>query len=100
MTGLVMSSWPGEEGEDANSATSERDAEIRGFIGDIFMNLSGLRAEKAVSYLASFPGCPDADKTENFTGMAKKWLYKAGGRASFRAPVGTRDRLHSNHFPS
>jgi large subunit ribosomal protein L36 len=29
----------------------------------------------------------------------KKWLYKAGGRASFRAPVGTRDRAPLKPFP-
>jgi hypothetical protein len=30
--------------------------------------------------------------------LGEKWLYKASRLASFRAPVGTRNRLTSNHF--
>jgi large subunit ribosomal protein L36 len=36
---------------------------------------------------------------EVFPRQIKKWLYKAGGRASFRAPVGTRDRPELTPFP-
>jgi large subunit ribosomal protein L36 len=34
-----------------------------------------------------------------FPNRAKKWLYKVGRPASFRAPVGTRDRPQLPTFP-
>ena len=36
---------------------------------------------------------------EEFPARGKKWLYKAGGRASFRAPVGTPDQPQHTPFP-
>ena len=38
-------------------------------------------------------------RAEKFPGQAEKWLYKPGRRASFRAPVGTRDRSQHTSFP-
>jgi large subunit ribosomal protein L36 len=39
-------------------------------------------------------------RAEKFPGPAEKWLYKSGRRASFRAPVGTRDRPQHKPFPA
>jgi large subunit ribosomal protein L36 len=39
-------------------------------------------------------------EAEKFPDPVEKWLYKVGGRASFRAPVGTLDRSPHKPFPA
>lgn len=43
--------------------------------------------------------CLGAGKAEKFRISAEKWLYKENWPASFRAPVGTRNRFNHTPFP-